>query len=223
MLPEWRLAEVGSAAIDVARRTSTVFVLPVERASAIRRQTRSSWIPYGSRRRRRFPHGAPDFPTARPIVCYQPIVDSLSGSARLVSRSPEDSALADSLGGQVTVSGVAYGRLDSLDVAGAVVGNGLLVGKNRGRIIGGRFAIRNVLSDPTGTASVRFDTLTIDGVLLDSLGADLRLAGRSQAAFTIGVRSDNGPTARVVGSALATGGALGTREHRRAFRWTRWA
>ncbi|HEY7233747.1 MAG TPA: translocation/assembly module TamB domain-containing protein [Gemmatimonadaceae bacterium] len=153
------------------------------------------------------PHGASD------SLHYQLIVDSLGGFRRyLASRSPEDSALADSLGGQVTVNGVALGRLDSLDVAGAVVGNGLLVGNNRGRIVGGRFAIRNVLSDPTGTASVRFDTLTIDGVLLDSLGADVTLAGRSRAAFTIGVRSDNGPTARIVGGALATGGALGARE-----------
>ncbi|HEY2379432.1 MAG TPA: translocation/assembly module TamB domain-containing protein [Gemmatimonadaceae bacterium] len=153
------------------------------------------------------PHGISD------SLRYQLIVDSLGGLRRyLVSRTPEDTALADSLGGQVTVNGTAYGRVDSLDVAGAVIGNGLLVGKNRGRIVGGRFAIRNILNDPVGNASLRFDTLTIAGVVLDSLGADLRLAGRSQATFAIGVRSDNGPRANMVGTAIATGGAIGGRQ-----------
>ena len=95
-----------------------------------------------------------------------------------------------------------------LDLSGAVTGMGLLVGKTRGRLVGGRFALRNVLSEPAGTATLRFDTLTVGGVVLDSLGADVRLAGRSQAVFSIGLRSDNGPTAHVLGSAFATGGSI---------------
>jgi translocation and assembly module TamB len=153
------------------------------------------------------PHGVSD------SLHYQLIVDSLGGFRRyLASRTPEDTALTDSLGGQVTVNGTAHGRIDSLDLAGAVTGTGLLYGKNRGRVVGGRFDIRNILSDPAGTASLRFDTLTVAGVVLDSAGADVRLAGRSHATFAIGVRSDNGPTARIVGTAAATGGALGARQ-----------
>ncbi|HKW47705.1 MAG TPA: translocation/assembly module TamB domain-containing protein, partial [Gemmatimonadaceae bacterium] len=153
------------------------------------------------------PHGASD------SLRYQLVVDSLGGFRRyLASRTPEDTALADSLGGQVTVNGTAYGRLDSLDVAGAITGTGLLYGKNRGRIVGGHFALRNILSDPAGTASLRFDTLTVAGVVLDSVGADVRLAGRSHATFAIGLRSDNGPTARIVGTAAATGGPIGAHQ-----------
>ncbi len=153
------------------------------------------------------PHGASD------SLHYQLIVDSLGGFRRyLASRTPEDTALADSLGGQVTMTGTARGRIDSLDLAGAVTGTGLQYGKNRGRIVGGRFDIRNILSDPAGTASLRFDTLTVAGVVLDSAGADVRLAGRSHATFAIGIRSDNGPTARIVGTAAATGGAIGARQ-----------
>jgi len=153
------------------------------------------------------PHGIAD------SLRYQLIVDSLGGFRRYLATNAErDSAMTDSLGGQVTVNGAAYGRLDSLDLAGAVVGTGLLVGKTRGRLVGGRFALRNILTDPTGTASLHFDTLTVAGVVLDSLGADLRMAGRSQAAFALGIHSDNGPTARITGTATATGGPIGARQ-----------
>ncbi|PYP65778.1 MAG: hypothetical protein DMD26_09910 [Gemmatimonadetes bacterium] len=152
------------------------------------------------------PHGISD------SLRFQLIVDSLGGFRRyLAAHGARDSVLVDSLAGQATLDGTAYGRLDSLDVTGAVKGTGLLVGKNSGRIVGGRFAIRNVLAEPVGTASLRIDTLTVAGVLLDTLGAEVRLAGRSRAAFTIGARSDNGPSARVVGDAFSTGGPIGAR------------
>jgi translocation and assembly module TamB len=147
------------------------------------------------------PHGISD------SLRVQLIVDSLGGFRRYLTSKA--TTYADSLSGQVTLNGSAYGRLDSLDVRGAVVGSGLLVGTTRGRIVGGRFAIRNVLADPVGGASLRFDSLTIAGVLLDSAEASVQLAGKSRAAFALGVRSDNGPTARVVGSAVSVGGALG--------------
>ena len=150
------------------------------------------------------PHGATD------SLRIQLVVDSLGGFRRyLAARTARDSALADSLEGQVTVNGAAYGRLDSLDVSGSVVGTGLLFGTTRGRLVGGRFAIRNVLDNPVGRASLRFDTLTVAGILLDSVQANLEMAGRSRAAFAISAQSDNGPTARVVGSAASFGGALG--------------
>jgi len=147
------------------------------------------------------PHGISD------SLRLQLIVDSLGGFRRYLASKA--TTYTDSLGGQVTLNGTAYGRLDSLDVRGAVVGSGLLVGTTRGRIVGGRFAIRNLLADPVGSADLRFDSLTVAGVLLDSAEASLQLAGRSRAAFALGIHSDNGPTARVVGTATSTGGALG--------------
>ena len=153
------------------------------------------------------PHGASD------SLRLQLIVDSLGGFRRyLAAHAPRDSLLADSLAGQVTANGTVYGRLDSLDAVGTVVGTGLLVGKTRGRLVGGRFAIRDLLSNPGGTATLRFDTLTVAGILLDSVAATVQMAGRSRAAFAIAAHSDNGPMARVVGSAISTGGALGAHE-----------
>jgi translocation and assembly module TamB len=151
------------------------------------------------------PHGVSD------SLHVQLIVDSLGGFRRyLVARNTRDGGLVDSIGGQVTLDGSAYGRVDSLDVRGSVVGTGLLFGTNRGRLVGGQFAIRNVLDDPTGHASLRFDTLTVAGILLDSVEAKIDMAGRSRAAFAIGMHSDNGPTARLVGSAATAGGSLGS-------------
>jgi translocation and assembly module TamB len=154
------------------------------------------------------PHGGSD------SLRFQLIVDSLGGLRRYLTPSgaQRDSLLADSLGGRVTLTGIAYGRLDSLDVAGALAGTELYVGTSRDRTVAGRFALRNVLADPTGSASLRMDTLTIGGVLLDSLDVRVQLAGRSRASFAIGVHSNNGPTARVIGSAVSTGGALGARQ-----------
>ena len=152
------------------------------------------------------PHGLSD------SLSFRVVVDSLGGVRRYVeSRSPRESRTIDSLAGSVTVSGVARGRVDSLDVAGTLAGTGLFVGTGRGRSVAGRFAFRNVLADPVGSATVRVDTLSVGGVLLDSVGVDAELAGRSQLAFRVGVKSDNGPTARVVGSATSTGGAVGAR------------
>jgi translocation and assembly module TamB len=141
-------------------------------------------------------------------------VDSLGGFRRYLegSGTRRDSVAADSLAGQLTLNGMAYGRVDSLDVSGVATGTGLALGTTRGRSLGGRFVIRNILQDPTGLATLRADTLTVAGVLLDSLDARLQLAGRSHAAFAVTVQSDNGPTARLVGNASSTGGAIGAQE-----------
>jgi translocation and assembly module TamB len=153
------------------------------------------------------PHGVSD------SLRVQLIVDSLGGFRRyLAAGKARDSALVDSLGGQVTINGGVYGRLDSLDVAGSVVGSGILVGTTHGRLLGGRFTVRDVLANPVGAVSLRFDTLTAGGILLDSVTASVQLVGQSRAVFAIGARSENGPTARVVGSAVASGGALGSHE-----------
>ena len=154
------------------------------------------------------PHGASD------SLRFRLVVDSLGGLRRYLSPASarRDSALVDSLGGQVTVAGIAYGRVDSLDVAGSVIGSALNAGTTRGRSVTGRFALRNVLQNPIGGGNVHFDTLTVGGVLLDSLDANVQLTDRSHATFALGVHSNNGPTARVVGNAASSGGALGAHE-----------
>src|SRR5438105_15883039 len=98
------------------------------------------------------PHGDYD------LLPYQLFVNSLGGFRRyFAAHTTRDSTLVDSLAGTATIRGTAYGRLDSLDLSGKVEGTGLLVGKTRGRIVGGQFAIRNVIANPSGTASVRID------------------------------------------------------------------
>jgi translocation and assembly module TamB len=69
-----------------------------------------------------------------------------------------------------------------------------------------------VLQNPVGGLTLRGDTVTVAGVLLDSLQAQLQLAGSSRARFDVLLQSDNGPTARLVGEASSTGGAIGAHE-----------
>lgn len=154
------------------------------------------------------PHGLAD------SLRFQLTVDSLGGFRRYLagSNAERDNAAADSLAGQLTLNGFAFGRVDSLDLAGSMTGSGLALGTSRSRAIGGRFALRNVLENPVGGARFHADTLTVAGVLLDSLEAELQLAGRSRARFDVTAQSDNGPTARVVGEASSTGGAIGAHE-----------
>ena len=154
------------------------------------------------------PHGLAD------SLHFQLAVDSLGGLRRYLASSgaKRDSVSADSLAGQLTLTGIAYGRIDSVDVAGAVTGTGLELGTSRDRALAGQFAFRNLLQNPVGGASLRADTVTVGGVLLDSLDARLQLAGRTRANFDVTVHSNNGPTARIAGEASSTGGAIGARE-----------
>lgn len=154
------------------------------------------------------PHGRAD------SLRFQLAVDSLGGFRRYLGGAPAhaEDAPVDSLGGQLVLNGLAYGRVDSLDLAGALTGAGLEVGTTRGRAISGRFALRNVLQNPSGGLSLRADTITVAGVLLDSLQAQLQLAGRSRARFDIVAHSDNGPAARIIGDASSSGGAIGAQE-----------
>jgi translocation and assembly module TamB len=140
-------------------------------------------------------------------------MDSLGGLRRYIeSRGVEGPVLSDSLAGSVSIAGVARGRLDSVDLTGRLFGNELLYGTSRGRRVAGTFTLRNVLANPVGNASLHIDTATVGGVQLDSVTASLQFASRSRATFRLGAHSDNGPSARVVGSAESTGGAIGARE-----------
>lgn len=154
------------------------------------------------------PHGVAD------SLRFHLTVDSLGGFRRYLAgaASARDSASIDSLAGQLVLNGFAYGRVDSLDIAGALVGSGVQMGTSQSRALTGRFALRNVLENPAGGVILRADTVTVAGVLLDSLEAELQLAGRSRASFDVSVSSDNGPAARLVGEASSTGGAIGAHE-----------
>jgi translocation and assembly module TamB len=152
------------------------------------------------------PHGASD------SLSFRVLVDSLGGLRRYIAgQTARGSTVIDSLAGSAALRGVARGRIDSLDLAGSLTAMGLFIGKDRGRSVSGRFALRNALADPQGNVSLRVDTLTIGGVLLDSINTDVQLDGQTRAAFRVGVYSDNGPTARLAGTAISSGGAIGAR------------
>ena len=150
------------------------------------------------------PHGNAD------SLRFRVVVDSLGGLRRyLASARSEELGTVDSLAGSLAVVGVARGRVDSLDLSGSVSGSGLFFGTNRGRSAHGTFSIRNALANPFGAATLRVDTATIGGVLLDSIGLAMQFAGRTRATFSVAAQSGNGPRARLVGSATSVGGAIG--------------
>ena len=153
------------------------------------------------------PHGVSD------SLRFRIFMDSLGGLRRYIEgRAGEAPVLADSLSGSVSITGVARGRLDSLDLAGNLGGTELLFGRNRGRHVLGTFAIRNALANPVGTAMLHIDTALVAGVVLDSVSTAVRFADRSHATFHFGAHSGNGPSMRVVGNVTSVGGAIGARE-----------
>ena len=153
------------------------------------------------------PHGAAD------SLRFRVVMDSLGGLRRYIEgRAVESPVLSDSLAGSVAIAGVARGRMDSLDLSGIIGGNDLSFGTSRSRRLRGTFAVRNALANPIGSASLRLDTAAVAGILLDSVTTAVQFAGRTRANFQAAVHSGNGPSARIVGNASSTGGAIGAIE-----------
>jgi translocation and assembly module TamB len=128
-------------------------------------------------------------------ITFRVDVDSLGGLRRYLARSnvPEDElTLADSLSGTLTITGTAFGRLDSLDVDGKVMANSLYI---RGDTIGGasgRFVIRDALRSPNGTITVNLAALRLLGIDLDSATTSVRLVGKTRSLFHIAARGKGG-------------------------------
>lgn len=137
----------------------------------------------------------------RDSLHYHVAVDSLGGLRPWITRftGTPTQGVPDSLAGTVTVLGVARGSMASLDVSGFVRGSNMYVGREAGRDVTGSYDITDVLHAPTGTASVRFQALSLGGVALDTLGASMRLADGRSGEFTIGALGRNGATAAAAG------------------------
>lgn len=141
---------------------------------------------------------------------YQITVDSLGGLRRYIAkltstlRQPTG-ALADSLAGSLILVGSARGSLRSLDLSGRVSGSNVFVRREAGREITGSFSLANVLSGPTGTASIRFNALNVGGIVLDSLGAEVRFETARQGTFSLGAQATNGVTLLASGDLAMAG------------------
>lgn len=118
-------------------------------------------------------------------------VDSLGGLRYISSL---DSVLAaDSLSGDLRVTGFAIGRLDSLRLAGTLLGSHLFASKNKSESVKLDFDVANLPDSASGRLTLSVDSLTAGGVVLDSLGGVLIADDPSHARFTMGAQSHNGP------------------------------
>lgn len=142
---------------------------------------------------------------------FQIAVDSVGGLRRYVSRflpATVTTSAPDSLGGSIVVSGVARGALRSPDVTGTVTGSSVFIRREAGREIVGSFALADIFGAPTGDAALRFSSLNIGGIALDTLGITTRFDAGRTGGFRVGALAVNGVTLGAAGTI-----ALGDREN----------
>jgi translocation and assembly module TamB len=137
-------------------------------------------------------------------IRYAVAVDSLGGLRRYVSRmltamAAPNQPVADSLSGKVTVTGTARGALAALDVKGSVDGSELFIRRDAGRRLTGSFAFNNLFAEPSGALALKFDTLNVGVIRLDTLGVVARLESARRGGFAVGARATNGVTYAVGG------------------------
>jgi translocation and assembly module TamB len=129
-------------------------------------------------------------------LAYEVTVDSLGGLRRYVSRLtarlPKPTSETDSISGSMIFRGAATGSLSALSLTGSLSGRNVFVRREAGREITGSYALRDVLRAPTGTFNVRFNSLNMSGILLDTLVAEVRLTAPKEGSFTLGALARNG-------------------------------
>lgn len=136
----------------------------------------------------------------RDSLNYQITIDSLGGLRRYITRLLPSSgevgpvASVDSLAGTLSVSGVVRGSVQSMDVAGKVVGKDVYVRRDAGKTVTGSFALNDVARGPKGSAALRVDDVSFGGIAMDSLGGSLRLDAPGSGAFTLGALTTNAVT-----------------------------
>ena len=128
---------------------------------------------------------------------YAVSVDSLGGLRRYVTRvltamTTPQQGIADSLSGKVNVAGTAKGALTSLDVSGSVNGSELFIRRGAGRRLTGSYALERLFAEPSGQLALKFDTLNVGVIALDTLGVSARLESAKRGAFALGARGRNG-------------------------------
>jgi translocation and assembly module TamB len=133
---------------------------------------------------------------------YQIVVDSVGGLRPYIAKFTSawaqpagvSGASVDSLSGSVVLVGSARGSIRALDVAGKVTGRNVFVRREAGKEIVGSFALANVFGEPSGTASLRFNSLNVGGIVLDTLGGAVRFEAGRSGVFSFGSLAKNGVT-----------------------------
>ena len=158
-------------------------------------------------------NGGLGLPGGRPdSLIFSMDVDSLGG-LRFLARV--DSALADSvvivpdsIAGSLTLArGVAIGTMDTLTVRGTAKATGVYYNKQSAESATLDFNLRDLPKSIAGSISLRADTATVAGVLLDSIRAVVGFSDLTHAHFDIGAASRNGPTATATGDWVSVNGA----------------
>ena len=133
---------------------------------------------------------------------YQVVVDSLGGMRRYITQftstwaqpAPGTIAMPDSLSGSMVLVGSLRGSIRALDVSGQLTGTDVYVQREAGREIAGSFSLANVLTAPTGSASLRFNAINIGRTTLDTLGLAVRFEAARTGVFSVGALAKNGVT-----------------------------
>jgi translocation and assembly module TamB len=134
----------------------------------------------------------------RDSLSFRVYVDSLGGLRRYIAaRNPEalGANTADSLTGSLDILGVARGTLSSVDARGTVSGRDLRMGSTLAQWLRGRFDVRDVAGQATGSLSFRLDTAVVATVRLDSATADVTLRDRTHGTLAVRAFSVTGPNA----------------------------
>lgn len=152
------------------------------------------------------PNGTPD------TVAFKVTVDSLGGLRRYLGTADSlvadgDGAPPDSLSGNASLEGKAFGTMDVLNLSGRLDANNLYINKDRGEHGTLTFDLRNVVDSATGTVHIGIDTVTLAGIEVDTIGATFRLTDLRHRLFSAAATSRNGPTATAAGSWNTVNGA----------------
>ena len=151
------------------------------------------------------PKGRPD------SLLFSIDVDSLGG-LRFLAHA--DSALADSVailpdsieGFLRITDAVAAGTMDALRLSGQASASNLLFNKSHAESATLNFELRDLPKSLAGGVSLRIDTATVAGVVLDSIRGAVGFSDLTHAHFDIGAVSRTGPTASATGTWASTNG-----------------
>lgn len=139
-------------------------------------------------------------------VRFDATADSLGGLRRYLAALVREQAGGppDSLAGTVNVRGFLHGSLAAFRVAGDLTGRNVVLRREAGRALRGRFDVADPFTAPTGMVWLRSDTLQVGGLALDTLGVTLRMNEGRTGAFTVDARSVNRVTLGVRGEFART-------------------
>jgi translocation and assembly module TamB len=137
-------------------------------------------------------------------------VDSLGGLRPYISH-PDTTLLGaantppDSLAGTATLNAYLTGSLDVLNTRGELSVSSLYFNKDRGESGKLGFDLRNVLGNYYGAVDARIDTVTLAGIMIDTIGGRLTIADSSHGKFDASAISRTGQSLMAVGDWARSG------------------